>query len=64
MARKRTQADCVGQLDFETISQAVELDFAIESMARCLLPHLRQFYEDPQNRGDFEAWQKKRQEKS
>ena len=57
MARKNTpKADCVGQLSFETCSQTVVPDFTIESMARVLLPHLREFYENPQNRAEFESW--------
>ena len=57
MARKTTpKADCVGQLSFETCSQTVVPDFTIERMARVLLPHLREFYENPQNRAEFESW--------
>lgn len=60
MARKTVpKGDCDGQLGFETCSPIVAPDFALESLARSLLPHLREFYENPQNRAAYEAWKDK-----
>lgn len=35
---------------------AAAFEYGIEAMARALLPHLREFYENPQNRAAFASW--------
>lgn len=31
-------------------------DYALESLARCLLPDIIAFYEDPKNEAEFQEW--------
>ena len=37
--------------------QMVISDFAIDTLARCLLPKLRAYYESPEGQAAFEEWQ-------
>ncbi len=57
MARKcssGTNSAC--QANIEVSTQTIVPEFAVGSIARCLLPHLRKFYEDPQNQAEYEEW--------
>lgn len=38
--------------------QTAEIDFAIESMARVLLPALQNFYDSPEGQAAFEEWKR------
>ena len=48
----------------ETQLETRILDYVIESFARCLLPHIREFYEDPQNRAEYKSWLKQQESAS
>jgi len=39
-------------------------DHELEALARCFLPYLRKFYEDPANMERFKEWQAGRQKPS
>jgi ATP-dependent RNA circularization protein (DNA/RNA ligase family) len=38
-------------------------DNEIESLARCFLPYIREFYESEEGRKAFEEWERKEKEK-
>ena len=40
----------------EGVQETAIPDFEIETMARCLLPALRAFYDSPEGRAEFERW--------
>ena len=44
------------ELEKEGIQQTAIPDFAVETLARLLLPALQAFYESPEGRAEFEAW--------
>lgn len=43
--------------------QTIDIDFAIESMARVLLPALQAFYDSPEGQAAFEEWKKQQDKK-
>lgn len=40
----------------EGMQQTIIPDFEIETLARCLLPALRAFYDNPEGRAEYERW--------
>ena len=50
------------QAERDTDSQQTVIpDFVIESLARCLLPKIQEFYDSPEGQAAFEAWKKQQE---
>ena len=55
MARNTKQAASLDR-NQETATPASDLEFAIESMARCLLPHMQAFFASEEGKAAYESW--------
>ena len=52
------KTDTLGAEIDEKSQQSIIPDFAIDSLARCLLPALQAYYKDPAGQVAFEDWKR------